>query len=145
MSSLPRVVSPVRTLLERDGLELALVSVELWPDEVVVRLAGMPSARTAPLEAEFETAHEEWGRRRAGGADEPPPAQPAERVFDLDVGLDDGSGTRYRGISSERGGTGTMFRAAWTFAPGVPQESSSLVVQVSFGGGPVRVGLPLED
>ena len=33
-----------------DGVEVVLVSAEVWPDEVVVRARGLPSERTVALE-----------------------------------------------------------------------------------------------
>ena len=50
--SLPLVVSPLRTVLEREGVEVVLVSVEAWPDEVVVRARSLPSERTALARAQ---------------------------------------------------------------------------------------------
>jgi hypothetical protein len=40
MPSLPQVVSPIRTLFARDGIQIALICVELWPNRLVVRLAA---------------------------------------------------------------------------------------------------------
>jgi hypothetical protein len=41
-ASLPLVISPLRSVLECDGVEVVLVSVEVWRDEVVVRARGLP-------------------------------------------------------------------------------------------------------
>jgi hypothetical protein len=136
MPQLPKVVSPLVPVLARDGVELVLVSVEVWPDEIVVRMRGLPSGRTAVLESAFEEALEEWGR----DPERKPPAQPAERVFDLDVGVADALGTAYSPVSSARGGTGTMFRADWTFRPGPPPEVDRLVVWIA-DAAPVTVEL----
>jgi hypothetical protein len=136
MAQLPKVVSPLVPVLERDGVELVLVSVEAWPDEVVVRMRGLPSRRTAELEAAFEEALHEWGRDPRSE----PPTQPGERVFDLDVRLADALDTAYSPSSSARGGTGTMFRADWTFRPGPPPEVDRLVVRIR-DAAPVTVDL----
>ena len=47
--SLPLVVSPLRSVLEHNGVVLMLVSVEVWQDEVVVRARGLPSELTMAL------------------------------------------------------------------------------------------------
>lgn len=125
----PQVISPLERLFEREGVEIVLVAVELWADEVVVRLKALPSARTQQLEQDFEAALEEWGRRRAGSG-EPPPGQPADRIFDVEIELSDDAGTGYRPRSSARGGTGSLFHADWFFAPGAPEEATVLAVRV---------------
>jgi hypothetical protein len=136
MAQLPKVVNPLVSMLERDGVELVLVSVEAWPDEIVVRMRGLPSGRTAELESAFDEALEEWGRDPKSK----PPAQPAERVLDLDVGVADALGTAYAPFGSARGGTGTMFRADWTFRPGPPPEVDRLLVRIA-DASPVTVEL----
>jgi hypothetical protein len=108
-------------VLERDGVEVVLVSVEAWPDEVVVRARGLPNERTAGLEREFgetlERYHEEG--RETG----PVPRQPAECIFDVEVSVADDAGTVYSPTASARGGSGTMFRAEWVFVPGPPEDA----------------------
>lgn len=124
----PLVVNPLRTVLERDGVEVVLVSVELWPDEVVVRARGLPTQRTAALERAFGEELEEWHRQGRNSRALPP--QPAEGIFDVDVSVADDAGTVYSPTASARGGSGTMFRADWVFVPGPPQTARSLVVRV---------------
>jgi hypothetical protein len=92
-ATLPLVVSPLRTVLTRDGVEVVLVSVEVWPDEVVVRARGLPSERTAALEREYSEALHGWHRQR--GDPEATPRQPAERILELDVSVADDAGTPY--------------------------------------------------
>ena len=127
-ATLPRVVSPLRTVLERDGIEVVLVSVEVWRDEVVVRARGLPAEGAVALEREFSDALERWNRQ--GNDRDAMPRQPAERIFDLDVSVADGLGTAYSPTSSTRGGSGTMFRAEWSFAPGPPEAARWLVVRI---------------
>jgi hypothetical protein len=126
--SLPVVVSPLRTVVERDGVEVVLVSVEVWADEVVVRARALPSKRTAALAREFSGALE--GRCPQGGDGDAAPPQPAERIFDLYVSVADDAGTVYSPSTSARGGSGTMFRAEWVFVPGPSELARSLVVGI---------------
>src|SRR3954452_8136468 len=94
MAALPQVVNPLRPLGLRDGVELVLVSVEAWPDELMVRLRGFPSATTARLEAEHEQALGAW---HDAGADGAPPYQPAERIFP-EVSISDNVERRTRSV-----------------------------------------------
>ena len=127
MVTLPKVISPLVSLGEWGVVELMLVSVEAWPDEVVVRMRGLPNDVTTQLDADFGKALEAW--HRAGG-EGTPPQQPAEWVFPLDVELTDDVGTAYAPRSSARGGSGTMFRADYVFTPGPPEAAASLKVRV---------------
>ena len=127
-AALPLVVSPLRTVLERDGVDVVLVSVEVWPDEVVVRARGVPSRRTAGLEREVSEALQEWHEQREDR--DLLPRQPAERIFDLHVSVADDAGTVYSPSTSARGGSGTMFRAEWAFQPGPSEAARSLVVRI---------------
>jgi hypothetical protein len=120
------VVSPLLTVLEREGVEVLLVSVEAWPDEVVVRARGLPSERTAALEREFSEALEGWNQR--GRDRDAVPRQPADCIFDVEVSVADDAGTVYSPTASARGGSGTMFRADWVFVPGPSEAARSLVV-----------------
>jgi hypothetical protein len=136
-TSLPLVVSPLRTVLEREGVEVVLVSVEAWPDEVVVRARGLPSERTAALEREFGEANERWHRHGRGRGSVPP--QPAEYIFDFEVSVADDAGTAYSPTGCARGGSDTMFRARWVFVPGPPEAARSLVVRID--GSDTRIEL----
>ena len=127
-ATLPVVVSPLRTVLKRDEVDVVLLSVEVWPDEVVVRARGVPSRRTAGLEREFSEGLQEWHERSADR--DLVPRQPAERIFDLDVSVADDAGTVYSPSGSARGGSGTMFRAEWAFQPGPSEAARSLVVRI---------------
>jgi hypothetical protein len=124
---LPRVANPLVPVLERDGVTILLVSVEAWPDEVVVRMRGLPSEVTARVDAEFHEALEAW--HREGRASDMPP-QPAEHVFGFDITLSDDEQTSYSAVSAARGGSRTMFRADWTFHPGPPDSARRLTVRV---------------
>jgi hypothetical protein len=122
MATFPKVISPLAPLGERRGVELVLVSVEAWPDEVVVRMRGLPSDVTTQLDADFGEALEAWHRAGSAGT---PPQQPAEWVFPLGVEVTDDVGTAHAPRSSARGGSGTMFRADYVFTPGPPEAAAS--------------------
>jgi hypothetical protein len=120
--SLPLVVSPLRSVLERNGVALMLVSIEVWQDELVLRARGLPSKLTVALEHDCGEALERWHRE---GADrEARPLQPFERIFNVDVSVADDVGTAYSPIHSASGDSGRMFRAEWFFAPGPPLQLS---------------------
>ncbi len=113
------------------------MSVEVWRDEVVVRARGLPSEGTVAFEREFSDALERWNRQ---GADRAAlPRQPAERIFDLDVSVADGAGTAYSPTNSAQGGSGTMFRAEWSFVPGPPEAARWLIVRID--GSDTRIEL----
>jgi hypothetical protein len=114
-----------------------LVSVEVWPDEVVVRVRGLPSELTAELEREFGEALERWDRQ--GRDKDALRQQPLERIFDVDVSVADDVGTVYSPATSMRGGSGRMFRAEWFFSPGPPEVAESLLVFID--GTETRLGL----
>jgi hypothetical protein len=122
---LPIVACPLVTVLEREGVEVVLVSVEAWPDEVVVRMRGLPTELTARLDTEFHAALEAWHRE---GQIADAPRQPAERIFDVEISISDDLGTTYAPSSSSRGGSARMFRADWVFRPGPPEGADSLSV-----------------
>jgi hypothetical protein len=126
----PRVISPIRKLYSRNDVDVALVSIEVWPTGLVVRLAGVPTEATRVADEAFHSALEAWARR---GATNAPPAQPASEVFDIALEVSDDLGTRYTLITGSSGGSGSMFRADWFFEPGVPVEATRLTVRVGTG------------
>jgi hypothetical protein len=129
--------------MEREGFEIVLVSVELWSEEVVVRLAVPRDTRTQQLEAHYEQALDEWAKRRQQAADEPPPPQPGELLLDVDVQLHDDMGTAYRPRIAARGGSGRMFRGEWFFEPGPPTAATAMTVVLSADTAIHRTVLPL--
>jgi hypothetical protein len=115
-------------LYSREGVDVALISVEVWSAAVIVRLAGLPNEQTDALDRNYHETLDAWAR---GGREGAPPNQPAEDLFDVDLGLSDDSGTNYRLRTANKGGSGRMFRAEWSFEPGPPESSSRLAVRVS--------------
>jgi len=100
----PRVVSPVTPLFRRDGIDVLLVSVELWPQQLVVRLA-----------ASVELAE------RLG----------SDLLAGLEVAVDDDLGTTYTPRTSNTGGTGSEWHGDWFFAAAVPDPVTRLRVRVA--------------
>jgi hypothetical protein len=126
MGRRPRVVSPIETLLQRQGVDVALVSVELWDEETIVRLAALPDHPRAKDRA-FHASLDRWAAEGRRGR---PPGEPGEPILDVKVSLADDVGTIYPLRSSSVGGTGRLFRGDWYFVAGVPAEAISLVVHV---------------
>lgn len=131
-----QVVTPMAMLYSREGVGVALISVEVWSAGVIVRLAGLPNARTEVLDREFHGTLDAWAR---GGREGSPPNQPAENVFDVDLALSDDSGTSHMLRTASKGGSGRMFRAEWSFEPGPPESPSRLSVRVSREGHQIEV------
>jgi hypothetical protein len=101
---LPRVISPITTLFTHDGIDVVLVSVELWPEHLVVRLAT--SGHRA----------EQFG---------------SDLLTPLRVMVDDDARSTYAPRSSNIGGTGSEWHGDWFFAGGVPESVRCLTVRVS--------------
>jgi hypothetical protein len=129
---LPRVVSPVTTLFTRDGIEVALVSVELWPQHLVVRLAAIPNEITADRQRRYEMELERWGEAASGD----PPEQPGTRLLAaLRLAVEDDVGTAYAPRSSNTGGTGSEWHGDWFFAAEVPESVGRLTIRVAVTDG----------
>jgi hypothetical protein len=120
------VISPIATLFQRQGVDVALVSVELWDGETIVRLAALPDDPQA-ADRDF---HASLDSRASEGRQGPPPDGPGEPILDVEVSLRDDAGTTYALRSSSVGGSGRLFRGDWHFTAGVPERARSLVVQV---------------
>ena len=103
MPRLPRVISPVATLFTRDGIDIILVSVEVWPQHLVVRLAASGD------------------RAEQLGSD---------LLAPLEVTVEDDVGTTYVARSSAIGGTGSEWHGDWFFAAAVPDSVARLRVRV---------------
>jgi hypothetical protein len=125
------VFCPMEMLYSHDGVDVALVSVEVWSAGVILRLAGLPNERTDALDRRYQETLEAWARTGRKGS---PPNQPGEDLFDVDLGLSDVSGTSYVLQTASKGGSGRMFRAEWSFEPGPPESSSQLTVRLSREG-----------
>lgn len=131
-----RVVAPIERLYVRNGVEVALLWLEVWSGGVIVRLGGLPGEQSERLEREYVQALEDWGRAgREGRAREARPReQPAEQLFDVDLALSDDVATRYELRVCQGGGSGRLLRADWTFEPGPPDSATRLTVAVAGQG-----------
>ena len=137
--SVPRdlqVVAPMERLYVRDGVEVALITVEVWSRGVIVRLVGLPSELTEGLEQSYFDAVDEWGRARREGRphDDRPPDDPGKRLFDVELTLSDDLGTSYESRFRSYGGSLERLRADWAFEPGPPDSVASLTLAVAGDG-----------
>jgi hypothetical protein len=135
VASLPRVVSPIRPLFERDGIEIALISVELWPSRLVVRLAALPGERTDREQRRHGAEFEAWGKRlvaegRAAAGD--PPEDPGTRLLArLRITVDDGAGRTYTPRSGHTGGSGSEWHGDWFFTVDARPGDGRLTIRVA--------------
>jgi hypothetical protein len=127
MNELIAVHAPATRLAEVDGLELMLLSVELWTKSVFVHLAATETALTDRLTAEQKAELDRW-------AQDPTrsdlPEVPGAMLGRMSLTVADDAGTDYRPSSSQAGGTGTEWRAMWQFEPGVPDSASRLTIAI---------------
>jgi hypothetical protein len=128
VARLPRVVSPIRTLFTREGIEIALISVELWPTRLVVRLAALPSETAAERLRQYEAEFERLGE---AAARDPPEDPGTELLAGLQIAVDDNAGTTYTPRGSNTGGSGSEWHGDWFFVAEVPDAAERLAVRVS--------------
>jgi hypothetical protein len=131
VSRLPRVISPIRPLFLRDGIEVALVSIELWPNHLVVRLAALPNHVTDSRQRQHEAELEQWGDRLHAVGSRPPGEPGARLLSPLSVVVEDDTGTTYTPRSSSAGGTGSEWHGDWYFVADVPPTIERLTVRVT--------------
>ena len=119
------MISPIAPLLHQDGVAIALISVEIWPKETVVRMAVLVADPVAE-EALHERDVEAWAKAGRAGA---PPEGRGNRLFEgVEVSLSDDVGTSYEWKARSVGGSGRLFRADWWFPIGVPDVAQVLTV-----------------
>jgi hypothetical protein len=99
----PRVVSPIATLFTRDGIDVLLVSIEVWPEHLVVRLAASGDHA------------EELG---------------SDLLAPVEVAVEDDAGNTHSPRSSNMGGSGSEWHGDWFFAAAVPDSVRGLTVRV---------------
>jgi len=113
-------------------VDIALVSVELWPRQTVVRLAALVDDPVGEEDA-FARSLDTWA---AGGRRDPFPEEPGERFYrEVTLSLSDDLGSEYRWKSSAVGGTGRLFRGEWYFGRGVPENATRLLVEARQASG----------
>ena len=126
---MPLVISPVKRLFEREGSDIALITVEVWPQETIVRLAALVDDPAAE-EFAYEAAVDQWVQDGRDKRTFPP--EPGDRRFqDVSVALSDDVGTLYHSDVRSVGGTGGYFRGEWHFPNAVPNEAQRLVVEAT--------------
>jgi len=134
---LPLIFNPLEILFDSNGVSIMLVTVECWPEEVVVRLKAPVSEATRGLQKEHQIALEQWAERLQGDPNAKAPMQlrPAESVLALSITLEDDVGTHYLLRGSAVGGSGRMFTGEWYLSPGPPREATKLVCEVGSSAG----------
>jgi hypothetical protein len=127
MNELIAVHAPAARIAEVDGLELMLLSVEMWTASVIIHLAATETPLTDRLTAEQKAELERWARdpHRTDL-----PEMPGALLGRLELTVADDVGTRYQPSSSHAGGNGTEWRALWRFEPGVPEAATRLTVAI---------------
>ncbi len=131
------VLAPASRLAEVEGVEVLLVSVEIWKRGIVVHLAGLESELTDRLLREHQAL-----MARFGGIDPTPtevPEPPYAVLGRMPLTIADDVDTVYLPSSSSSGGGETTWRTEWHFEPGVPEGASRLDVAI----GADRLELPL--
>lgn len=84
-----------------DGIAVGLLSVEVWPNRVVMHLAAYADDRTRELSARWHAQLATWKQTRQGA----PPRDPSVTLLDeLDVQVQDEFGTRYARSVGTAGG-----------------------------------------
>ena len=144
------MVSPIRPLFRRNGIEIALITVELWSDRLVVRLAGLPGETADAQQRRHEVEFDHWREQLVGAGKEAagdPPTDPGARLLaPLLVEADDDAGTRYRLRSSASGGSGSEWHGDWLFVADVPVSIRRLTVRISSPeGDAVTVEVDLDE
>lgn len=140
VTALPRILTPQTELTAVEGVVVALLTVELWDDGIVLRLAGLPNEATRHLLDEHVQQVRAWAeRRKRNPNDRPadPPEEPGHRILNrITIGVTDDHGALYRMMARRTGGAGTEFRDEWYFQPGVPAGTKRLTIHTSGEGVP---------
>jgi hypothetical protein len=127
-------LSPVHTLGQFEEIPIVFVTAELWTHSLFIRLCAVQTERTRALDAqwaaEFERFVEELGitRERAGATRPEPPQQPGSVLSRVRLDVSDDLGSAYRITACSAAGTGSEWRADWSFEPGVPPAAKVLTV-----------------
>jgi hypothetical protein len=135
----PRVVAVGKVVLTYAGIQLGVLSVELWEHQVVVRLAGIPvDDATKKREADFSKGDAAWVRAYAesGESAGPRPVHPlgADHSDGLRVLVTDMTATKYRIVGGGGSGVGWDFTYAYRFEPAVSEDTPSISITFSVDG-----------
>jgi hypothetical protein len=135
----PKVVAVGKTLLVHQGIQLGVLSVELWEPHVVVQIAGIPlDGSVEEREREFRDKEIAWMRPYSESPDNAP-GRPDHPIgadhHSLNVRLSDTISTAYRCIGGGGSGAGWNFTFSHQFAPPVPDDIAALSITFSIEGG----------
>ena len=104
-----RVLAPVQTIMEVDGVSLVLLTVEILDDRTAVRFYCPRNSRTRALDDEHAQIMQEFlERHRRGDTQGPPADSPMHTLFaggfPDSITFDDGCGTVFAFTSGQTGG-----------------------------------------
>ncbi len=130
-----RVLAPAEPLADVSAVTLVLASIELWEHRVDLFLAGIHNAETDRQDQQFVEDFDAWARNRRSGSGPAavigPPEMPGNRLYEALISLTDDLGTSYQHTHGSASGSGTEWRVHDSYAPGVPEQASRLVLTVS--------------
>jgi hypothetical protein len=125
---LPRIVVPMTVLATLDGHDVTLLTVELWPDRVRLRMCVEQDEETDRLDATHDTDFEAWGNA-VDRADREHPQMPGSAFFTrMRFALSDEEGTAYERRFGSTAGSGSEWLAEWVFFPAAPGTVDRLLV-----------------
>jgi hypothetical protein len=123
-----------------DGVEADFVGVTV-DNFVHVHLTAAHTAERDRLTGGYNDAFERWAAT-AGQAQEEPPDQPARRLMQVAIIINDALGTAYAYRVGQFGGTGTEWEATRSFRPRPPAEAGELLLTLQAPGQP-EVAVPV--
>lgn len=147
MEGLPRVFVVMAALGVVEGVSVFVVSVELWPGQLAVRVAARQSEVTERLDAADAEQMASWTQlaRLARMDQRPLPQSPDARLLGRAVPrVKDDQGATYELRSGQVGGSTTRWRAEWLYSPEPQAGTAALIVsagQMDVAADPVIVAL----
>ena len=135
---LPRAIAMNRLVGSvAPGIDVVLLSVEIWTDRIGIRLAGTGTAADE-RQRQWNAETEQWASAGHAG---PPPADPSTALIDgLSVDLADAGGTVFRRVVASAGGEWTAWEACLVFTPGARNGR----VRISLDCGGQRTSIDVE-
>jgi hypothetical protein len=121
MADLPRVLVPIIPLGEVDGVSLLLLTVELWPTEIVLTAAGVRTDETDRRDDEYEQSMTAWFKEGRIGESPEMPGSLLLRGIKLEIR--DDADRPYDVVTAEFAGTGTEWRGIWVARPGLAKTA----------------------
>ena len=111
----PQVLVPAAPIATIGDRTIFLLVVELWRNEVMFRLVGVPSWRDLDIDPDVLTND---------------PISVTHEIDALRLHITDDLGTRYKLHSGQGEGTDMEWRADWHYRPGLPSAAAELRVSV---------------